>query len=268
MKIPILPTLVTLGNAFCGFAAISFVMRAGAHAARFEQDMKFAGWLVMLAMVFDALDGRVARMTKMTSRFGIELDSLCDLVSFGVAPAMIIKTIAHQQQLYPRVAWVTSALFMMCAALRLARFNVRTDEDESSHHAFTGLPSPAAGGFVASLAVLYYSLRGDAAEFGRVASAIEPVMDGLLYSVPFVAVALALLMVSNVPYPHLVNTFLREHGAFEHLTIIILISFLAVLTRPFSVPLFFGGYIVSGIVISLKRLVLTHTSRHSRPGAT
>jgi len=256
MRIPILPTLVTLGNAFCGFAAISFVMRAGAKPVNFEADMKFAGWMIMLGMVFDALDGRVARMTKMTSKFGVELDSLCDVITFGVAPAAIIKAIADQQHFYPRVAWVTSALFMLCAALRLARFNVETDEEESSHVAFTGLPSPAAGGFIASLAVLYFSLRGDAAEFGRVAGALEPVMDGLLFSVPFVAVVLGMLMISNVPYPHLVNKLLRGHGAFEHLIVVILVALFAVLTRPFSLPLFFGLYVVSGIVIALKHMIM------------
>ena len=265
MKVPILPTLVTLGNAFCGFAAISYVMRAGASPSTFEGDMKLAGWLIMLAMVFDALDGRVARMTGMTSRFGVELDSLCDVISFGVAPGIIVKTIAHQQQLYPRVAWVTGAMFMLCAALRLARFNVETSEEESAHRSFTGMPSPAAAGFIASLAVLYYSLRGDAAEFGRVATALAPVMDGLLWSVPFVAVALALFMISNLPYPHLVNRLLRDHGPFEHLIAVILIALFAVLTRPFSLPLFFGIYVASGIVIGLKQTVMRRAVH--RPGS-
>jgi CDP-diacylglycerol--serine O-phosphatidyltransferase len=256
IRIPILPTLVTLGNGFCGFAAISFVIHAGAHPMNFEADMKFAGWLIMLAMVFDALDGRVARMTNSTSRFGIELDSLCDVISFGVAPGVIIKTIAHQQRFYPNVAWVTGALFMLCAALRLARFNVETDQEESSHQGFTGLPSPAAGGFIASLAVLYYSLRAEEAEFGRVATVLAPFMDGLLWSVPFVGVGIALLMISNVPYPHFLNRLMRDYGPFEHLVAIILVILFAVLTRPFSLPLAFGLYAGSGIVLALKRMVM------------
>jgi len=216
-------------------------------------------------MVFDALDGRVARMARMTSRFGMELDSLCDVISFGVAPAVIVKAIADQQGYYTRLAWVTSAVFMLCAALRLARFNAITDEDESSHQAFQGLPSPAAGGFIAALAVLYYSLRSDGSEFGRLANYLEPIMDGLLYGVPFVAVVLALLMISNVPYPHMFNRLLQGYGPFEQLVTVMLIALFAFLTKPFSLPLLFGIYVCSGIVLRLKHSVMKRAERYEWP---
>ncbi|HRU05791.1 MAG TPA: CDP-diacylglycerol--serine O-phosphatidyltransferase [Candidatus Brocadiia bacterium] len=255
-RIPILPTLVTLGNAFCGFAAISFTMDAHASPASFAENMKFAGWLIMLAIIFDALDGKVARLAKQTSKFGVELDSLSDVISFGVAPGLIIKTIAHQLQFYSRVAWVTGSLFMLCAALRLARFNVDTGMDEASHRSFHGLPSPAAGGFVASLAVMSYTLRSDS-DYGRVAAALEPIMDGLLCCLPFLGAALALLMISNVPYPHLATRLLRSREPFDHLVTIILILLFAMMTRPFSLPLFFGIYVFAGVVNSLKNLVMS-----------
>ena len=253
-NVPILPTLVTLGNAFCGFAAINYVIQARmAGAEQGAVYMKYAGWLIILAIVFDALDGKVARLAKQTSEFGVQLDSLSDMISFGVAPAVMVKAIADMQNFYPRVAWITGALFMLCAALRLARFNVDTD-DEDSHLYFKGLPSPAAGGFIASLAVLNFSLRSDA-DFTSVATALEPVMDGLLFSVPFLAAILALLMISSVRYPHIAGRLLRADEPFDHLIRLILIALFVMLTRPFSLPIFFGLYVCMGIVLGVKELL-------------
>ena len=252
-KVPILPTLVTLANAFCGFAAIIYIIQArmsGADQAAVY--MKYAGWLIILAIVFDALDGKVARLANQTSEFGVQLDSLSDMISFGVAPAVMVKAIADMQNFYPRAAWITGALFMMCAALRLARFNVDTDE-EDSHHFFRGLPSPAAGGFIASLAVLNFSLRSDA-DFTRIAVALEPIMDGLLFSVPFLAAILALLMISNIRYPHIASRLLRGNEPFDYLVRIILIGLFVLLTRPFSLPIFFGLYVSMGVVLAVKEL--------------
>jgi CDP-diacylglycerol--serine O-phosphatidyltransferase len=145
--VPILPTLVTLGNAFCGFTAIDYAMKAGASGAdatRFYHWIGWSGVMILLAMVFDALDGKVARLAHATSDLGRELDSLCDVISFGVAPAVIVKTLASYQNYLPRLGWAASVLFVMCAALRLARFNIETDAAEESHWYFKGLPSPAA----------------------------------------------------------------------------------------------------------------------------
>lgn len=257
IRIPILPTLVTLGNGFCGFASISYVVNAQSAATpeAYGRNMVLAGWLIMLAMVFDALDGKVARLANQTSDFGIELDSLCDAVSFGVAPALIVKTIAHQQQFLERVAWITGAMFMLCAVLRLARFNVETDQEEESHMSFQGLPSPAAGGFVASLAVLTYSMRSEA-EYKGLAAVMEPFMDGLLFAIPILAAVLGLLMISNIPYPHLATRLLKGQEPFDYLVSVILVALFAILTRPFSLPVFFGGYVIAGVVLRLKNLVM------------
>jgi len=252
-RIPVLPALVTLGNACCGFIAIGYVVKAQASPDRFGFWIGWAGWMVLFAMVFDALDGKVARLSHRTSDFGAQLDSLCDLVSFGVAPALIVKALAVRQHFLPRVAWVTSMLFLVCAALRLARFNVETDDSEESHMFFNGLPAPGAAGFVAAMTVMFYEIREETeADLAGLAKGLEPFMDSLLYVMPFVAVALALLMISRIRYVHVLNKLLRGQEPFDYLVRLVLIGLFAVLTRPFSLPLVFGVYVLSGPVAWTK----------------
>ena len=119
----------------------------------------FSAWLIFLAMVFDALDGYMARLAKSASEFGAELDSLCDMVSFGVAPAfLLVKMCPQFSFLHKEAVWVIAASYAVCAALRLARFNVETS-DEDDHMSFRGLPSPAAAASVAGFAILFHTLR-------------------------------------------------------------------------------------------------------------
>ena len=120
-----------------------------------------AGWLIFLAMIFDALDGHVARLAKTTSDFGAQLDSLCDVVTFGVAPAfLLVKMCPGFTFNHSQMVWIIAAAYACCAALRLARFNVETD-DEDDHMNFSGLPSPAAASVVGELRdfVLHASSR-------------------------------------------------------------------------------------------------------------
>jgi CDP-diacylglycerol--serine O-phosphatidyltransferase len=259
-RVPILPTLVTLGNLFCGFMAITYVLRALASPELFGQNIRWAGWLILAAMVFDALDGKVARLAQATSDFGAELDSLCDVVSFGVAPALIVSGLAAQQNYLPRLGWAAAVFYVMCAALRLARFNVETEESEESHDYFKGLPSPAAAGFIAAMAINIYKLREAAAEpheFAAAARALAPYMDSLLYVMPYVALVLAVLMISNVRYVHVMNKMLRGQEPLDYLVKVMLLIVLAVLTQPFSLPLLVGAYIVSGLVNWGKNQVVT-----------
>jgi len=268
-RVPILPTLVTLGNAFCGFLAISYVVQAGADPQMFDHCIRWAGGLILFAMVFDALDGKVARLAHATSNFGAELDSLCDVISFGVAPALIVKVLAtHQNYPQARVASAASLLFVMCAALRLARFNIETDASEESHWYFKGLPSPAAAGLIAAIAVNISEVREQARlahEFAAVAKQLIPVMDGLLCAAPYVAIVLALLMISRIRYVHVMNKLLRGQEPLDYLVKIILLAILAVLTWPFSLPLVLGGYVLSGIVIWLKELIFARVPASVKP---
>ena len=164
----VLPTLLTLGNAACGFGAITFAAKVGPESAA-GNEFFIAALLIFLAMLFDMLDGSAARWTQQTSDFGAELDSLCDVISFGIAPAFLMLQFTRADHTFgsqltapfadlyhPRLLWVIGVLFVVCAVLRLARFNVETDEDDS-HAFFSGLPSPAAAGTVASFPIAMLS---------------------------------------------------------------------------------------------------------------
>jgi CDP-diacylglycerol--serine O-phosphatidyltransferase len=170
----ILPNLITTAGLFCGFYSIIASLRG---------DFFVAAIAIMAANVFDVLDGRVARVTNTTSRFGIEYDSLCDLVAFGVAPGILVYTWALAP--WGTFGWLAASLYLTCGALRLARFNVQLDNVEKRH--FIGLPIPAAAEVVASTVVLYYFFGGDGATYRHLIVLI------MVY-------ALAGLMVSNVRY--------------------------------------------------------------------
>ena len=134
----VLPTLFTVGNLFCGYLSIWSSIKG-----TFET----SAWLIVAAAVLDALDGRIARMTNSTSKFGAEYDSLADLVSFGVAPAVL----AHSWGLsdFARLGWIASFLFVVCGSMRLARFNIQTRIVDKRY--FVGLPIPAAAAVIATL---------------------------------------------------------------------------------------------------------------------
>lgn len=194
----ILPSLFTAGNLFCGFFSL---------VATFKGNYHQAAILIVAAHLLDGLDGFVARLTKTSSRFGIELDSLADLVSFGVAPSMLVYIWA----LVPWGTWgkLAACLFVVCGALRLARFNVQTAVQEKKY--FTGLPIPAAAQMIAAFVFLYYFFGGEAAANKQV----------ILLVVIYV---LAGLMVSNFRYHSLKQHHFKKRG-----TIWILLSALGIL---------------------------------------
>ncbi|RYZ70101.1 MAG: CDP-diacylglycerol--serine O-phosphatidyltransferase, partial [Proteobacteria bacterium] len=145
MHIYILPNLITIMNLFMGFLAI---------VQSIQGQYVFAAYAIVAAAVFDQLDGRVARMTHSQSKFGAELDSLCDLVSFGTAPGILLFLWALQP--FGRIGWLVSFLFCACGALRLARFNVQHEVIEKAY--FQGLPIPMAAGIVASSVLAFTDL--------------------------------------------------------------------------------------------------------------
>src|SRR5216110_2513007 len=137
----LLPSLLTTGNLFCGFFALLLTV---------EYRYAEAALAIFVAMIMDMLDGRVARLVKATSQFGVEFDSLADVVSFCAAPAFLLYAFALVDM--PRAAWFGTALFVICGALRLARFNVQTGTVDKRF--FVGLPTPAAAGVVAASILL------------------------------------------------------------------------------------------------------------------
>ena len=149
LTLSVLPTLLTLGNGVCGLAAIAVAMSVNLPWDN-ETKLLVAGSLIFAGMLFDALDGSAARMTGQESQFGAELDSLCDAVTFGTAPAVIVWR--YGEAIPQKLNWAIGVLFALCVLIRLARFNVETDEDDT-HEGFDGLPSPAAAGTIAAFAI-------------------------------------------------------------------------------------------------------------------
>ncbi len=296
----VLPTLLTLGNAVCGFGAITILARVGPTFDVVPDapggydpalEMVKAAQLIFLAMLFDALDGSAARLTNQSSEFGAMLDSLCDVVSFGVAPAfMMLKLTDPRHRLmetlqlndaatpsmgpifkapfdYPiNVLWTISALFLACAILRLARFNVETDE-EDDHDGFSGLPSPAAAAVVASFPIGVMSLKkklfsnvpdvaSDATEAvadgaaGGIAAWAQPVGELLLPALavllPLITLATAVLMVSRIPYPHIFNQMLRGNQGRKQLLQLVFTLALIAAIGGMTVPVIFCWFAFAG----------------------
>lgn len=187
---------LTLGNLLCGLASILLAAQGLGQTSYFRPvpaEAFHAAWLIFLGMVLDGLDGRVARMTRADGAFGAQLDSLADVVTFGVAPAVLAWVVGVRAEAAPQnVLWAASALFASAAALRLARYNVQhlisTPRGYRGHRNpdFTGLPSPAAAGLVASFVLLLE----------------EPPLTSLASLLPAALAGAGVLMVSRVPYVH------------------------------------------------------------------
>lgn len=234
----VLPTMLTLGNAVCGFGAITFAAKwSGGDPAL---SLFIASCLIYLAMVFDALDGSAARLTKQTSEFGAQLDSLCDAISFGAAPAFLMLQFSQSRDLlHLRFVWLIAALYVVCAVLRLARFNVETDEDDA-HDSFSGLPSPAAAGTVASFPIMAFGFRHleDAANdklWAKVATWLDTWTE---IGLPFITLAVACLMVSRIRYAHLVNQLIRGRRPRQHLIQVVFALAVMFVMPQVSVPMF------------------------------
>src|SRR5215212_3900196 len=202
-----LPSMATLGNAICGFGAMYVAALApDVHGRdRFTNFLSLhhftvAAYLIFLAMVFDALDGRLARFTRHTTDFGGQLDSLADVVSFGAAPAFIALLLFKNEGpqlpfVVTRLIWAIGALYFSCAAIRLARFNVSNEHGEQHHFSFLGLPSPGAAAAVVAFILMQQDLRWDVATNWSIRLSTV-----CLYILPAVVLISGLLMISNIRY--------------------------------------------------------------------
>lgn len=229
----LLPSLFTTGGLFCGFYAI---------IATLGEAYVFAAIAMLVAMVFDGLDGRIARLTKTSSKFGVEYDSLADLVAFGVAPGVLAYCWALES--WQVWGWLAAALYVTCGALRLARFNVKSETADKTH--FVGLPIPAASAVVATTVLLDDFLGGA----GSSAKQIAPLV--LIYT-------LAGLMVSNIRYYSFKELKLRDRKPFW-LLLLSIIAIQIMIAQP-HVMLFgvFWCYAASGplwLMVRLGRLGL------------
>ena len=234
--VAIIPSLLTLGNAVCGFGCITYAAKVGPETAT-PNDLYFAALLIFGAMVFDALDGPVARFAKQASAFGAQLDSLSDAISFGVAPAFLMLKFSPVL-FHPRLLWVIAVLYMLCAVMRLARFNV-TQDDEPAHEYFRGLPSPAAAGMVASLVVIAPGLeRLTAPEMKESAQRMGEFLAATTSTaLPIVTLIVACLMVSRIRYPHVLNQFFRGRHTYRQFVKVIFALVVVGLIHELAIPL-------------------------------
>ena len=214
----LLPSLLTTGNLFCGFLAMLLTVQG-----RYQD----AAISIFVAMVMDLLDGRVARLMKATSQFGVEYDSLADVVSFCVAPAFLVFSFALVQ--LGRPAWFAAFLFVICGALRLARFNVFTGAGDKRY--FTGLSTPAAAAVVCSSVILLNSLGPS-----------RPTLVALAIGTYLAA----LLMVSTFKYWSFKEFgWAQQHPA--QTLLVVVLGVMIVATNPeFFLFILFTGYAVSG----------------------
>ena len=218
----IIPNLLTTGNLFSGFYAIVSVLNG---------EFVGAAIAIMVGMVFDTLDGRWARLTRTTSRFGMEYDSLADGVTFGIAPGVLIYSWALPG--YGRLGWVAAFLYVACGALRLARFNVEVGTTESQN--FRGLPIPASAGLIASLVLMDY-------RFLRMGTEVKPLLIVALIYV------LAFLMVSTFRYSSFKNMDLLKRKPFRFLVTAVLLFIVLAAEPNIMLFVFFAGYAASGVL--------------------
>lgn len=203
LTLAVLPTMLTLGNGVCGLASIAVVTSVSLDWTM-QQQLFMGGVLVFGGMLFDALDGSAARMTGQSSEFGAQLDSLCDAITFGAAPAVLVWRFSD---LLPhRLSWAIGVIYALCVLIRLARFNVETDENDA-HDKFDGLPSPAAAGTLASFAIAMPHLESLTHEkhWLTIRNIAVHTLTACEYLVPAIAVVLAYFMVSRYQYPHVIQ---------------------------------------------------------------
>lgn len=236
-QLSVLPTALTLGNGVCGMGSVGVTM---SQTLPWDDETRlfFAGALIFAGMLFDLFDGHAARITGQESQFGAELDSLCDAITFGVAPAVILWDFCDV--LPARITWAIGAVFTVCVVLRLARFNVETKEDDS-HQTFEGLPSPAAAGTIASFAIALPELAGflDDQFATRTQAIAGTTIHVAKYVLPVLTVVLAYLMVSRFEYPHFFQQFVGGKKRPYQIGQAVLAMGAIFIVRELAVPLIF-----------------------------
>lgn len=243
LKIYFLPNLMTAGNLFCGFLALTKIVQWDIALGSYR-DIKVALFLILLACIFDLLDGRVARMGGAESPFGREFDSLADIVSFGVAPAFLVHRVVLRDvfQTHEEVGWFIASIYLICGAFRLARFNcLAAMSGSGGGKYFLGFPIPAAAGLVASLTLLIIQLNEK-----------EKTLGHWKYLLAVVLVFLSAMMVSTVKYPTFKTLDFRATRTFNKMLLIVVLIGLFVLfwdkILHFVLPVLFTIYLLYGFI--------------------
>ncbi len=287
-SLAVVPTMITLGNLICGFAAIHFALRAmydlgnnpPVEQLKMMQSLErflpsflsLAAWSVILGMILDCFDGLIARMTRSTTDFGGQLDSLADVVTCGVAPAVIMVAMMLQhvnitlvvpspisEHVLGRFVWVAAAVYVACTAIRLARYNVEHDKADFDYKSFRGLPSPGAAGVMVTLIILHDWLRER--------PATDAVIQATIYAIPVVTITAAFLMVSRIPYRRFYRMYLGR-TPFSRVLILMAVFVVFCLWRA---PTLFGltlWYLLSGPVEYMIRSLRGKRSVALQPAGT
>ncbi|MBC8330307.1 MAG: CDP-alcohol phosphatidyltransferase family protein [Planctomycetes bacterium] len=266
-----LPSVVTLGALACGLGALVYCTEA----LRLGKDtlLTNAGWLLVLAMSLDAVDGKLARLTRSTSELGAQLDSLSDMVTFGVVPAVMLRTLVLLEgpelgiRMHPRLLVVAPIVYACCAALRLARFNVEhaREDPQRDHRNFVGLPSPAAAALPISLTLFYFGVPD--VKFIEVSDRmIELVRSTTLHLAPFLLLCLGMLMVTRLPFPHFVAWATRVRNPFQRLAEMVIIFGLLLTEPELALVLLSVLFIAFPAVLAMVRLLRARLLRRRTAG--
>ncbi|MDZ4815059.1 MAG: CDP-diacylglycerol--serine O-phosphatidyltransferase [Verrucomicrobiota bacterium] len=233
-KIYLLPNLMTAGNLFCGFFAINKIILGGLHPEQAVHNYKLSLLLIIGAFVFDFLDGRVARMGGFESPFGIQFDSLADLVSFGLAPALLMVNIVLKD--FGPVSWLIAFVYLVCGALRLARFNCLAMQGHKSPTTdFVGFPIPAAAGVIASLTLFMMWLNDSEKDLGR-----------WRFALPALTLFLSYMMFSKFKYPSFKTIDWKTQFSLTKLLIVIVLLGLIGFFHQVMLAVIFLGYLLYG----------------------
>lgn len=265
----VFPALCTLGNLVAGFAAIHYAAKPFDYAGGpwGWSGLTIAAILVFVGMIFDAVDGSIARLTRSTTDLGAQLDSLSDMVTFGIVPAfMTIVLVSHSigdgrdltligpgaDSIFGRVIWAIAAVYVCCAALRLARFNVETPSAAAeSHLIFRGLPSPGAAGAVVSLILLQQYVEASFAE--EIPRAFT---RAWALGIPFIVILTAFGMVSSLPYAHVINRYFRGQRSFRYVAYLVILVTILIWEFRFILALVFCSYALSAPAQAMWRRIV------------
>jgi CDP-diacylglycerol--serine O-phosphatidyltransferase len=272
-RIYFLPNLMTAGNLFCGYVAIircvkAWSLRRWGGDGSPEEFYTQAVWFIFAAVVFDSLDGRLARLGGRESLFGREFDSIADIVSFGVAPALLMFYLILSPEMNPHFApfgWFIGFIYLLCAGVRLARFNVithplvYTTQAKYNTKDFVGLPVPAAAGVIVSLVLLI--------------NAVEDLKRWVLL-LPVLMVLIAFLMVSTIRYPSFKQVDWRTRARFGTFVVFLVLIAFIFFFHQFALVFIFLGYVLFGLgrhIMTVQRrrrlirdkLAARHTAREN-----
>lgn len=247
-KLRWVPNTLTLCNSWCGFASILWTLSIYEHASNTYDVLAVSALIILGAMIFDVLDGFAARMLDATSMHGLQMDSLSDMVTFGVAPAVLMAAMTHYIQGPQTTAqvWITYLLcsvYVGCAALRLATYNVKAMEKSGDSNTFHGLPSPGAAAAIVSLVLVMRVYDRD--------------LSNLALVLPVYAAFLGFMMVSPLPYRHLGKWLLSRQGSQPvKIIVLILLLFLVAIFREYAIFAVITLYVLSGPVEGIRRLIV------------